>query len=106
MKITISAGGVDDAIHVHCRRIDAPFEAVRMGGPAAQGSIRIAAAALSIGIPELPLGHQARRELGDVIGTLWSYRTVHRAVAVRTRVVVVVLDHHRIGSAVRVSCRR
>ena len=82
IQIPVFAVRVDDAIAVHCRRIDAPLEAVRMGCRAGQGSIRIAAAALSIRIPELPLGRHARRELSDVIGTLWSHRTVRRVVAV------------------------
>src|SRR6185295_17745558 len=102
VNVAVFTVGVDHAVHVDDRRVDAPLEAhirpLSAGGirHARDRSIRVARADLVVGILKLPFDIQVGAELRDEERTVLSQWTDRIDVAVGTKLraaaVLVVFD--------------
>src|SRR5215469_1040049 len=100
---------------VHHWSVDAPFESVRVIGNATKSPVRIGGTTVRLGAMELPLGNEVGVELCDIEWARWNtggctdyVANAAGRVAVEPRflVIVVVLDHNRVGAAVGEDRRR
>src|SRR5580765_4017551 len=67
VEVAVFAIGINHAVRIHHCSVHAPFKAVRIGSLAADGPIRIASAALGVGVLEGPLGVEVGIKLSNKI---------------------------------------
>src|SRR5215472_4404572 len=115
ISVTIFALDVNCAIDVESRRINAPFEAIRMVGSAGKRSVGLGYTTIGLYAVEFPLWNQVVVELSNVKRSRGNTRrgadsVAHSSAGVAVEaplfVVMVVFDHDRVGPVVDQDGRR